>query len=141
MARTLYVVEGKTVEEICNVMNIPNRTVWNWKIKGQWDKELAENNGNVSLFLEMQRQFATAIKNAINDNKLADPATADALWKTAKLMDRLLPEKMLLANLFSFLEDMTNYFVNNVMDVEFMDKFKEHIKPLSDHLRAKYTKD
>lgn len=140
LARRFYVVEGKTIEEISRVMNLPNRTVWNWKQKGLWDKELSDS-GFVSMFLEMQKQFTEAIKDAIKDKKLADPATADALWKTAKLMDRLLPEKMLLANLFSFLEDMTNYFMNNETSPEFLDKFRQHLKPLSDCLRAKYTKD
>jgi hypothetical protein len=95
----------------------------------------------VSLWLNMQKQFAAAVAKAIDEGNLADPSTADALWKTAKLMDRLMPEKVLLSNIFRFLEDLTNFFVAQVEDAHFMEVFQKCLPKLADFLRNKYTNE
>lgn len=140
LARRYYVVEGKTINQISQVIGVPETTIYKWQRRGEWDKDLADG-GNVSLWLNMQKQFAEAVKKAIDENKLTDPGTADSLWKTAKLMDRLMPEKVLLSNIFSFLEDITHFFVARVGDGAWLTRYQETLPELSDYLRAKYTSE
>ena len=140
MARRLYVVEGKAIVDIATIMGIPVFTIHKWKVKFEWDKEIC-SGGNVSLYLNMQKQFSDAVELAIAQNKLADPSTADALWKTAKLMDRLMPEKVLLSNISNFLEDTTRFFVANVSNPDFIEVYQEFLPKLADFLRSKYTSE
>jgi hypothetical protein len=140
MARRFYVVEGKTMRDIAEVMGIPETTLYKWQRKNNWNQDVA-NGGNVSLWLNMQKQFSVAVQNAVSEGKLTDPSTADALWKTAKLMDRLMPEKVMLSNIFSFLEDVTRFFASAVGDSEWLVKFQELLPDLADHLREKYTSE
>lgn len=140
LARRMYAVEGKSVADISTAMGIPVFTLYKWKTTYEWDKDIA-NGGNVSLYMNMQRQFTAAIQKAIDEGKLADPSTADSLWKTAKLMDRLMPEKVLLSNIFSFLEDLTGFFVANVGAPEFMEIYQQLLPKLADFLRGKYTNE
>jgi hypothetical protein len=140
MARGLYVLEGKTTQQISEMLAIPHKTVWNWVRKFEWDKDI-QNGGTVSLWLEMQKQFQAQIKLALEQDRFADPATADALLKTSKLMEKMMPQKMLLSNIFKFLEDMTNFFVAQVANPEFMEIYQEKLPALADWLRAKYTNE
>lgn len=140
LARRMYVVEGKSVADIAAAMGIPVFTLHKWKVKFDWDKDIS-NGGNVSLYMNMQSQFTVAIQKAIDEGKLADPSTADSLWKTAKLMDRLMPEKVLLSNIFSFLEDLTSFFVANVASPEFMEIYQGFLPKLADFLRVKYSNE
>lgn len=139
-ARTFYVLEGKTLNQIAEMMGIPHKTVWNWAKKFGWDEDI-RSGGNVSLFLEMQKQFQSAIKHAIDQDKFADPSTADALWKTAKIMEKMMPERMMLSNIFKFLEDLTNFYVANVESPEFMEIYQAQLPKLADWLRNKYTNE
>lgn len=138
LARRYYVVEGKTISQISQVIGVPETTIYKWQRREQWDKDVADG-GNVSLWLNMQKQFAQAVKTAIDENKLTDPSTADSLWKTAKLMDRLMPEKVMLSNIFNFLEDITRFFATVAGDTEFLERFQDLLPDLADHLRQKYT--
>jgi transposase-like protein len=138
LARRYYVVEGKTISQISQVIGVPETTIYKWQRREQWDKDVADA-GNVSLWLNMQKQFAQAVKTAIDENKLTDPSTADSLWKTAKLMDRLMPEKVMLSNIFNFLEDITRFFATVAGDTEFLERFQDLLPDLADHLRQKYT--
>lgn len=139
-ARQFYVLEGKTVDQISQGLNIPLKTVYNWVRKYEWDKDI-KNAGNVGLYLEMQRQFQAKIQEAIDAGRFADPSTADALWKTAKIMERMAPQKMMLSNIFNFLEDLTTYFTAKVDDADFMEKYKSVLPELADWLRKKYTNE
>jgi len=139
-ARQFYVLEGKTTQQIAELLALPHRTVCNWQRKFDWDKDI-RNGGNVSLFLEMQKQFQAAIKLAIDQDRFADPGTADALWKTAKIMEKLAPQKMMLSNIFKFLEDMTNFYVAQVDSPEFMEIYQAQLPKLADFLRSKYTNE
>lgn len=139
-ARQFYVLEGKTTQQISDILKIPHKTVYNWVKRHGWDEDI-RNGGNVSLFLEMQKQFQAAIQKALNEEKFADPSTADALWKTAKIMERLMPEKMMLSNIFKFLEDLTTFFVAKIESPEFMEQYQSVLPDLGDWLRKKYTND
>lgn len=139
-ARQFYIIEGRSIAEISEILGLPVRTLHNWRVNKKWDREI-QDGGNVSLYLNMQKQFVVAVKKAIDEGKLADPSTADSLWKTAKLMDRLMPAKVLLSNIFSFLEDLTKFFVAHVDNPEFLEIYQAQLPQLADWLRAKYTNE
>jgi transposase-like protein len=139
-ARQFYVLEGKTVEQISTALGIPLKTCYNWVRRFEWDKDI-RSGSNVGLYLEMQRQFQAAIQLAIEQDRFADASTADALWKTAKIMEKMAPQKMMLSNIFNFLEDLTTYFVAKIDDAEFMERYQAVLPELGDWLRKKYTNE
>jgi len=139
-ARQFYVLEGKTVEQISSTLQIPLKTCYNWVRKYEWDKDI-RTYGGVGMFLEMQKQFMEQVKLAIDEKKFADPSTADALWKTGKLMEKFAPQKVMLSNIFQFLDDMTNYFVAKVESSVFMEIYQTQLPELADWLRKKYTSE
>jgi transposase len=139
-ARQFYVLEGKTTQQISDILKIPHKTVWNWVKKFEWDQDI-RNGGNVSLYLEMQKQLQVEIKLALDQGRFAQAGTADGLWKVLKIMEKLLPEKMMLSNIFKFLEDTTQFFVANVADGAFMEIYQAQLPNLADWLRQKYTNE
>jgi hypothetical protein len=132
-ARGLYVVEGKTVQQVSELLKIPQH-------KFEWDKDI-RSGGGFNLFLEMQKQFVAKIEQAVELEKLTDPAMVDSLWKLAKLMERMMPAKIRLSNIFMFLEDMVTYFVNCGESQEFMERLHKQVPLLADWLRKKYTNE
>jgi len=137
-AQGFYVNDGKSVEDISIMMKIPAKTLYRWKNEFEWDKAL-RSSGNVGMYNELYNQFALELKKAVEDKKLTDPATADALLKTSKLMEKLLPKKLMLSNIFNMLEDITNYAKNHIEDDSFLKFWAKHLVEISDHLRRKYS--
>ena len=136
-AKELYCVEGKKVKEIAKILNIPTKTLYKWKLSDEWDNALKQA-GNVGMALELQKQFMEEVKNAIDENRLAEPKTADALYKTSKLMEKLLPKKVMLANIYNMLEDITNY-IKTLGNDKFMNYWTTFLPEISDFLRKKYN--
>lgn len=136
-AKQFYVIEGQKIEDIAKIMKIPLKTVYAWKKKGEWDKAL-RSTGNIGMAMEMQKAFEEEIQQAITEKRLTDPSTADALYKTSKLMEKLLPKKIMLANIFNLLEDVTNY-VKTVGNDKFLNDWIKYLPEVSDFLRKKYN--
>lgn len=137
-ARQYYVLEGKSVTQICETLKLPLKTVYNWVKKYEWDKDI-HLSGGFNLFLEMQKQFVERIKLACDRDELTDPGTVDSLWKLAKLLEKMMPKRMQLSNLFKFMEDLVTYFIGTGEDEEFMTKLHQHVPQFADYLRKKYT--
>lgn len=139
-ARTYYVLEGKTIEQISTLLRIPHKTIWNWAKKGGWDQDI-QNSGGLNLYLEIQKQFVEKIREVSNNGTLTDPSVTDSLWKLAKLMERMMPKKVMLSNIFKFMEDMVMYFVDCQIEGDFMGHLHEHVPKFADYLRKKYTNE
>jgi len=139
-ARSYYVLEGKKIDEIHVLLGVPLKTLYNWQKKYKWDDDI-KNGGGLSIYLEMQQQFVSKIKESMNNGTLADPATVDSLWKLAKLLERMMPQRVMLSNIFKFVEDTVHYFINSDEDNDFMGKIHAHIPKLADYLRKKYTSE
>jgi len=139
-ARGYYVIEGKSLEQISKLLDIPLKTCYNWRNKYKWDDDI-RNGGGLSLYLEMQQQLVEGIKEALAGKKLTDPATTDSLWKLEKLIEKRMPQRVMLSNIFKFVEDMVNYFVGSQESQEFMEKLHEHVPKFADYLRKKYTNE
>ncbi|MDD4310646.1 MAG: hypothetical protein PHO32_09720, partial [Candidatus Cloacimonetes bacterium] len=134
------VVEGKSIEQIVTLLNIPPKTLYNWARKYKWDDDI-KNGGGLSLYLEMQKQFVQKVKESIANNNLTDPSTTDSLWKLAKLIEKQMPQRVMLSNIFQFVEDMVNYFINAQLSNEFMELLHEHTPKFADFLRKRYTNE
>lgn len=139
-AREYYVLQGKKLDQIAELLNIPLKTLYNWKKKFNWDNDIRVG-GSLSLYLEMQQQLVEAIKDALANGTLTDPATTDSLWKLEKLIEKRMPQRVMLSNIYSFVEDTVNYFINCGESNEFLTKIHEHLPQLADYLRKKYTNE
>ncbi len=137
-AKQLYCIEGKTIDEIGTLLRIPDKTIYKWKKQFLWDDYL-KTAGNVGMAMELQNAFAEEIQIAIAEKKLTDPATADALYKTSKMLEKLLPKKIMLANIFNLLEDIVIYTKNNIQDDKFVNSLSKYIPEIADFLRRKYN--
>jgi transposase len=136
-AEQMYIVEGKSCQQISDVLNINLKTIYIWRTKYGWDKVIRDS-GNIGLAMELQKSFTESIQKAIKEGKLTDPATADALWKTSKLMEKLLPEKILLSNIYNFLEDVVNFAREQVDDDAFKNGLTRYLPEIAEHLKRKY---
>ena len=139
-AKHLYMLEGKTIKQISKELSVPERTIWNWIKKYEWDKDISSATG-FNLLLEMQKKFAEKVEEVIKNGTLTDSAVADSLWKIAKLMERMMPKRMQLSNLFQFMDDMVSYFSISGESPEFLKRIQEHIPKLGDYLRKKYMSE
>ncbi len=137
-AQRLYVIEAKTLPQISKVLGVPEATLYRWKIKYKWDAAL-QAGGTINLVSEMQKAFYNKVQEAITEGKLTDPGTADSLYKTSKLMEKLLPKKMMLANIFNMLEDIISYSKSYIDDDKFIDLLGKYLPEIADFLRNKYS--
>ena len=131
-------VEGKSIDEINQLMRIPQKTLYNWKERYEWN-ETIRGTSNIALAMNMQKQFLESVQQAIKDKKLTDPSVADALYKTSKLMEKLLPQKIMLANIFNLMEDISIYIRTYVRNDRFKDDWTKYLPEIADHLRRKYN--
>jgi hypothetical protein len=136
-AQQLYVIEGKNLADIENLTGVPYKTLQRWKAEDSWDDALKQS-GNIGLQMALQQNFITAIQEAIKNNSLSDPSTADSLYKLSKLMDKMLPQKTLLSNIFNMLESTTNY-IRTLKDEKFINDWVKYLPEISDYLRKKYN--
>ena len=107
-AKKLY-LEGENTKEIEKVTGISKSTLDKWKAAENWDSEVTVYS-TLQLANDMQTEFRKEVYKAMKEGKLTDSKTADALNKVAGIMDRLIPEKVLLANLMRMLKDETEFF-------------------------------
>ena len=136
-AKELYCVEGKKIKEIASMLAVPEKTLHRWKYLGEWDNAL-RSAGSVGMAIELQKSLMDEVKIAIDEKRLTDPATADALYKTFRLMEKLMPKKVMLANIFNLLQDITNY-LKNLGNDKFLTEWVRHLPEISDFLRKKYN--
>ena len=136
-AKELYCVEGKKIKEISTILAVPEKTLYKWKHEGEWDSSLKQS-GTIGMAIELQKCLIKSIQDAIENQTLTDPATSDALYKSLKLMEKLLPKKVMLANIFNMIADITNYLKTFGND-SFLTEWMRLLPEISDFLRKKYN--
>jgi len=136
-AKELYVIEGKKLEDIAETLHISPRTLYQWKTKEDWDRDL-KTTGNIALKVDLQRSFEDAIRKAIDNETLTDAATVDSLYKMLRIMEKLAPQKVLLSNIFNMLQDVTDYF-RNVGDDKLLSLWVKYLPEIGSFLRKKYS--
>jgi hypothetical protein len=139
-AKSLYVLDGKPLEEISKIISVPLKTLYGWRKKNNWDDAITYG-GTINLVAEMQKAFAEAVKKAIESDTLTSPAVADSLYKTSKLMEKLLPKKMMLANIFNMFEDIVMYAKTYIDNDRFIDDLTKYLPEIADFLRKKYSEE
>jgi len=136
-AKDLY-LQGRTIPEVTKILDIPERTIMRWKKKYKWE-DSEKSVSPLALVYQLQEAFNNKLQEALNDDTLGNPAVADSLVKLAKIMDRTIPKKIMLANILNMLTDVTAYFRNHVEDDAFIDQFSRYIPEIADFLKNKYT--
>lgn len=136
-AQNLYVIEGKTVEDISKILKIPTQTLYRWRYENGWDNSLKQG-GSLGMAIKLQESLMNDIRKAIENGNLTEPQTADAIYKTSKLIEKFLPKKTMLANIFNMLQDVTTY-IRNLGDDKFVSVWVKYLPEISDFLRKKYN--
>lgn len=137
-AENLYIIEGKSVKEIATILNVGLQTIYNWKNKYEWDKTIRAS-GTIGLSMEMTKSLANEINKAIAGGKLSDPKTADALYKSLMIAEKIAPKKVMLSNIYNMLEDITHYIQFKLGDEQFLMLWAKYVLEISDELRNKYS--
>jgi len=136
-AKTMYLEERQKLTEISRVLNRTVNEISTWKKKGKWDAEIFII-GNIGLSRKLNEEFVKEVRTALKENRIAEAATADKLTKLLKIIERLNPERIKLANVYQLLQDLTE-FVCNLGDNDFSELFKKYLPEMSDYLREKYA--
>jgi len=131
-------LQGRTIPEISNMMNVPESTLARWKQQDRWEEE-EKSASPLGLVYKLQIAFNNTLEKAISEDKLGDPAIADTLTKLAALMEKVIPKRMMLANILNMLTDVVLYLQNHVEDDDFKDKFAAYIPEIAEFLKNKYT--
>ncbi len=139
-AKQLYVIEGKTIEEIASILSVSIKTIYTWKKKFEWDRAI-KTAGNIGLSVELVKGLHESIAKAIADETLSDPKTADALVKLVSIVEKITPGKVMLSNIFNMLEDITICIQQKIGDDEFLLEWGKYLPEISEHLRIKYSPD
>lgn len=136
-AREMYVVQGMPVTKIAEALHISLRTVMDWRKKEEWDN-LIEQGGTVGLAMKAYSKYMEMLQNAIDNDEL-DPGTIDALNKFRIQIDKLMPKKTLLSNIYMFFNDIADYASTSIPDDDFRKGLEKYMPEMADHLRRKYA--
>ena len=139
-AKQLYVIEGKKIETIANILSVPVPTLYNWKVKNEWDRSI-KTAGNIGISVELVKGFHEEISKAIKEGKLTDPKTADALCKLVSIVEKITPGKVMLSNIYNMLEDTTHCIQRKIGDDDFLMSWGKYLPEISEYLRNKYSPD
>jgi hypothetical protein len=135
IALDLY-IQRKSLAQIHEITGIPLRSLYNLKHKYDWDSYL--RIGNIELAKKAEEEFFKEINKAIEQDRLGDPGTVDKLTKLGKVLERLLPKRQLLNNIYSILEAQTDY-INRLGNPELAQLWQKHLAPLAEHLRLTFA--
>ncbi len=139
-AKQLYVIEGKKIDVIANILSVPSQTLYNWKTKYEWDRAI-KTAGNIGLSIELVKGLQDEISKAIAQGKLSDPKTADALCKLVGIVEKVTPGKVMLSNIFNMLEDITHCIQRKLGDDVFLNLWGKYLPEIAEELRSKYSPD
>ncbi len=132
----LYVVEGKSINEIAELTGKALSNLYKWKKQDKWDDKCI--TGSVELSVTLEQKLLAKIKEFTDNDTLIN--NADALSKLQKIVDRLRPEKVLLSSMYAFLKAITS-FIMKTRDQVLIDKWTLILPDISNHLRELFTKD
>jgi len=136
-AKTMYLEERTKLPDIAKKLRKPLSEITNWKENGKWDNEIYII-GNIGLSRELNTEFIAEVRKALKEKKIAEPATVDKLTKLLKIIEKLNPQRIRLANIFQLLKDLTD-FVMKYTDDDFSKKYQKYLPEMADWLRGKYA--
>ena len=137
-ALQLYTLEGKTIKEIYEKFKVPERTIYHWRNKYDWDNYI-KAGGQIGIAINLQKQFIEELQIAIENKKLTEPKTADSLLKTSKILEQLMPRATSLSNIFNLFDSLVDFITGYLDDEEFIKMFQKYLPEMSDYVRKKFT--
>lgn len=125
-------IEGTSLAEISSTLNVPLKTLYNWKSKYDWQSYL--RMGNIEIARNVEQELYKLVKQMIDNESIGDPAQVDKLAKLTKALERISPNRTILNSLFRILEGVTDY-VNRAHDQDLTKAWQKHLKPIGAHLK------
>lgn len=129
-------IEGTSLADISVRLSVPLKTLYNWKAKLDWPSYL--RIGNIEISRNAELELYKQVKAAIDNESIGDPSVVDKLAKLSKVLERLTPNRQILASMYRFLEAQTDY-VNRSGDLELTKVWQKHLKPISEHLKSTFS--
>lgn len=134
-AMELYCAHSKSLAAIADELNVPASTLYRWKKNDKWDDNVAVSS--IATSISIEKALGDAIREAIENDTLADPKTADAISKLQKVVDKLKPKQQILGNIYLFLEDLASYATEG-SDRAFANSLANHLPAIGDYMRRKH---
>ena len=129
-------IEGKALEEVSRVLNVPLKTLYNWRKKYDWDSRM--RIGNIDIAISMEQEIYKLLKTMIEDKTIGNPTDVDKLSKLTKVLDRINPSRQIYNSLYRLLEGITDY-VNRSQDTELTKVWQKHLRPIGEHLKQVFA--
>jgi len=124
--------EGKSMEQISQLLSVPIKTLYNWKSKYEWQQYL--RIGNIEIACSVEQELYKLVKRMVDNESIGNPAEVDKLAKLTKSLERLAPNRQILNSLFRILEGITDY-VNLAHDPDLSKVWQKHLRPIGEHLK------
>lgn len=129
-------IERKSLADISADLNIPLKTLYNWKNKNDWQSFL--RMGNIEIARNVEQEVFKMVKNMIDNESIGNPAEVDKLSKLTKSLERISPTRQIFNSLFSILEGITDY-VNRAQDPALTKVWQKHLQPIGAHLKVLFA--
>ncbi len=129
-------IEGYGMADIANRLDVPLKTLYNWKNKNDWQSYLRV--GNIEIARSVEQELYKLVKKMIDNESIGDPAQVDKLVKLTKALERISPNRQILNSLFRILEGVTDY-VNRAGDLELTKVWQKHLRPIGQHLKLIFS--
>jgi|GEM_PF-1458061 len=134
--KQMYMIDGIAIKDISETMDVPTRTLYRWRKEDGW--EFVSKTGNIELSLNLEQELIREINNAIKNGTLGNPQVADAIAKIQKVAQSLRPQRQILGNLLTFLEELVAY-ASTANDPEFLEGVQKHLQNIANHIKTKYN--
>jgi transposase-like protein len=82
-------IEGKSLDEVSRVLNVPLKTLYNWRKKYDWDSRM--RIGNIDIAITVEQEIYKLLQKMIENESIGDPAQVDKLSKLSKVLERINP--------------------------------------------------
>jgi transposase-like protein len=125
-------IEGKSLDEVSRVLNVPLKTLYNWRKRYDWDSRM--RIGNIDIAITVEQEIYKLLQRMIENESIGDPAQVDKLSKLSKVLERINPSRQIYNSLYRLLDGITDY-VNRSRDPELTKVWQKHLRPIGEHLK------
>jgi len=134
-AEMLYVHEGRSMEEIIEILQIPQSTVYLWRQNGDWDNLRDRLKTNpLGLAKVIEQSIMSILENAQkNQNGILTGKDGDAIAKLSKARKDILKESNYLGIAFDVFDKFQKFLHNEqprLVDEKLSDAIAEFLKSL-----------
>lgn len=135
-AKQLYTQEGKTIKEIAIVLGLPEKTIYRWKDKEDWDKDReALHLTGITTMRETLAHIINELRNIVV-NKEAPPGKADELYKLYKMTKDMNKGIDARGNILLGMNELVEFFRTN--HPEFLSDLEPYLVEFGSWVKRKY---